>query len=354
MKNWTAENIIKAIIGIISLVIISLLLYRFSSLIGYAVVAAIFSYIMDPAVNRMQAAGMNRTVAVIICMSSVMLIIIWISTSIFPIVVNQMVQLTQQLSIENLQDIARKIEQELNNQLPFLEVGFLQNRLTTVVTEVLDVGKLPTALSNVISIFTNIFSAFLVIPFATFFFLKDGSRIRRYFLQFVPNTYFETTLSLVDKIESRLGLYFKSVLFQSFMVALVSWIGLTIVGLENAISVGIAVGLANTIPYFGPIIGYILSFIISILETGDFSLVIPAVCAIFIAQILDNLVFQPLIFSKSADMHPLAILFVILIGAELAGILGMLIAVPVATVIKITINQISWSLNNYYVFRTKT
>jgi len=73
--------------------------------------------------------------------------------------------------------------------------------------------------------------------------------------------------------------------------------------------------------------------------------------AIFVVQMLDNLIFQPFLFSRSADMHPVAILFIILIGAETAGIFGMLIAIPIATVVKITINQVSWSFNNYQVFR---
>lgn len=80
-------------------------------------------------------------------------------------------------------------------------------------------------------------------------------------------------------------------------------------------------------------------------------MVLVCVLAIFIVQLVDNLVLQPFLFSRSADMHPVAILFIILVGAETAGILGMLIAIPIATVIKITINQISWSFNNYQVFR---
>ncbi|MDZ7682406.1 MAG: AI-2E family transporter [Fodinibius sp.] len=67
---------------------------------------------------------------------------------------------------------------------------------------------------------------------------------------------------------------------------------------------------------------------------------------------LDNIILQPIIFSRSADMHPVAILFIIMIGAETAGILGMLVAIPIATIIKITFNQVRWSLNNYYVFRS--
>ena len=73
--------------------------------------------------------------------------------------------------------------------------------------------------------------------------------------------------------------------------------------------------------------------------------------AIFIVQMIDNLIFQPYLFSKSADMHPVAILFIILIGAETAGILGMLIAIPLATTVRITIMQIIWSFNNYQIFR---
>jgi predicted PurR-regulated permease PerM len=116
-------------------------------------------------------------------------------------------------------------------------------------------------------------------------------------------------------------------------------------------SVGIAVGLANTIPYFGPILGYFLSIIVSIIETGNFSLVAASILAIFVVQMLDNIVFQPMLFSRSADMHPVAILFIILIGAETAGIIGMLVAIPIATVVKITITQVSWSFNNYQIFR---
>lgn len=352
MKNITLERIVKLAIGLAGLFIVGLLLYNYGTLVGYAVTAMILSYILDPIVSRMQAAGMNRTLAISLTLGALILILVWISTNIIPVIANQMVELANQLNIRNIQNIATQIEEKLTKNFTFLPDGFLRDNLTRITEDLLDVGQLPSALSNIIGIFTNIFSAFLVIPFATFFFLKDGAKIRRDILKLVPNKYFETTLSLIDKIETRLGIYFRSVLFQSLLVAFFSWLFLTIAGLNNALSVGIAVGVANTIPYFGPIIGYILSMIVSIIEVGDFSLVVPCLLAILMVQFMDNVLFQPFIFSRSADMHPVAILFIILIGAETAGILGMLIAIPLATIIKITINQISWSINNYYVFRT--
>ncbi|MDX1618163.1 MAG: AI-2E family transporter [Balneolaceae bacterium] len=351
MKNITLEKVIKFILGAAGITVVWLILYNYSNLVGYAIIAMILSYILDPIVNRMQSAGMHRTMAIVLTLSAVILILVWVSTTVIPLVANQMIELANQLNIQNIRNIVNQIENRLTESFTFLPEGILIDNVTSVLNELFDVGELPSTLSNIIGIFTNLFSAFLVIPFATFFFLKDGSKIRRDILKLVPNKYFETSLTLIDKIETRLGLYFRSVLFQSFLVALSSYLGLMVVGLNNALSVGISIGIANTIPYFGPILGYILSIIVSIIEVGDFSLVLPCILAIFAVQLLDNIVFQPLIFSRSADMHPVAILFIILIGAETAGILGMLIAIPIATIIKITINQIRWSFNNYYIFR---
>ena len=352
MKNITLERVVKSVLGLAAFAVLAWLLYYYGTLLGYAIIAMIFSYMLDPLVNRMQAAGLNRTFSITLTLSALILILVWISTNIIPIIANQMVELASQLNVQNIEAVTRQIENRLTRNFTFLPEGVLSDNLTQVLQNLFDVGELPSALSNIIGIFTNIFSAALIIPFATFFFLKDGTKIRRDILQIVPNKYFETTLSLIDKIETRLGIYFRSVMLQSFIVAFTSWLGLSIVGLNNALSVGIAVGVANTIPYFGPIIGYVLSIIVSIVETGNFSLVLPCIIAILCVQILDNIVLQPFIFSRSADIHPVAILFIIMIGAETAGILGMLVAIPIATIIKITYNQISWSLNNYYVFRS--
>lgn len=351
LKNLTLEKIVKSILFAAGVLVVGLILYNYSSLAVYAVIALLFSYLLEPFVNRMQAAGMSRTVAIVITLATVLLVVIWISTSIIPMVANRMAILARQLQSENLAVIAQQIELHLRNYFNFIPSGYLEENVTGFIEDIFNFGRLSNVLGNIISIFTNLFAAFLVIPFATFFFLKDGFKIRRDLMKLVPNKYFETTLSLIDKIESRLGYYFRSVLLQCTLVGIASWLALSVAGLNNAGTVGIIIGVANTIPYFGPVIGYLISILISIIETGDFSLVIPCILAVMFAQILDNIILQPLIFSKSADMHPVAILFIILIGAQTAGILGMLIAIPIATIIKITVNQIIWSFNNYQVFR---
>lgn len=351
MKNITLDRVIRFVIGLVAVAVALTIMYNYSNLVVFLVLAMILSYILDPFANRMQAAGLNRTLGVTIILATVILTLVFISTSVIPIIANQMAELTAQLSIENIRQIVIQIENQLTNEFEFIPEGVLEENVTLAINELFNVNQISSVVSNALGIFTNIFSAVLVVPFAAFFFLKDGSKIRRDLLQLVPNKYFETTLTVIDKIEQRLSLYFRSVLLQSILVALSSWATLSIAGLDNSMSVGIAVGLANTIPYFGPILGYFLSIIVSIIETGNFSLVAACILAILVVQMLDNLVFQPMLFSRSADMHPVAILFIILIGAETAGIIGMLIAIPIATVIKITITQLSWSFNNYQVFR---
>ncbi len=351
LKNLTLEKIVKSALFIAGLIVVWIIVYHYFNLAIYAVIALLFSYLLDPVVNRMQAAGIDRTLAIGVALSTVLLVLIWVSTSIIPIVGHRIAMLTRQLHAENLIMIANQVEVHLRSNFEFIPQGYLTENVAVFVENLFDFGRISDFVGDLIGIFTNLFAAFLVIPFATFFFLKDGHKIRRDLLQLVPNKYFETVLSLVDKIETRLGYYFKSVLLQCTLVGIASWIALSVAGLNNAGTVGITIGVANSIPYFGPIIGYLLSIVVGIIETGDFSLVIPCILAVMFAQILDNVVLQPLIFSKSADIHPVAILFIIMIGAQTAGILGMLVAIPIATIIKITVNQVSWSFSNYYVFR---
>ncbi|MEP1150127.1 MAG: AI-2E family transporter [Balneola sp.] len=351
MKNITFERVVKFAIGIAGLAVLGWILIELGNLVLYLVLALMLSYILDPIVNWLQRNRVPRTLSITLTLSAVILVFVYASTTVIPLVAEQMVQLARQLDLKNIEMIANSIETQLSDDYEFIPNGFLSDNLSQVLNSLFDFDEFSSLFSNLVGVFTDIFSAILVVPFAAFFFLKDGSKIRRDLLKLIPNKYFETSLSLIDKIEKRLGLYFRSVLLQSFLVACSSWGTLSIAGLDNSLSVGIAVGLANTIPYFGPIIGYILSIIIAYIETtGDFSLVLACMLAIFIVQMLDNILFQPLLFSRSADMHPVAILFIILVGAEIAGILGMLVAIPLATVIRITILQISWSFNNYQVF----
>jgi predicted PurR-regulated permease PerM len=127
---------------------------------------------------------------------------------------------------------------------------------------------------------------------------------------------------------------------------------LWVVGLQNAIAIGIFTGLANTIPYFGPFLGFLCGTLVGIAQTGNLVLVPWVALAMAVTQLADNVLLQPLIFSRAAKAHPLVILFVVLIGARLGGILGMLVAIPLTTTVRVVVEQVLWSLRNYRILRT--
>ena len=97
--------------------------------------------------------------------------------------------------------------------------------------------------------------------------------------------------------------------------------------------------------------GILAGSLVGIAQTGDLTLVVPVLIAMAITQVLDNIFFQPLIFSRAARAHPLIILFVVLAAAQLAGIVGMLIAIPLTTTIRVIIEQVTWSIRNYRILQ---
>ncbi|MCH8556757.1 MAG: AI-2E family transporter [Balneolia bacterium] len=352
MQTITAEKVTRFIVYSLVAGLVGFLVWRFSGLLVYVVVSLILSYLLNPLVSRMQANGMNRTLAALLVIFSLLLLLIWVSTTIIPNIGNQILRLAQQFNIETITFITRTIEDYTIQVIPYLPEGYLTSNVNTFFDRFFDVDNIQSVVTNLLGLFTNLFWAVLILPFMTFFFLKDGSKLRRQILTLVPNKYFETIISIISKIETRLGTHFRAVAIQSTLVGVFGWLFLSIAGLNNSVAVGAAIGISNTIPYFGPVLGYLLSIVIAIIETGDFSLVINCILAVMLVQIMDNIIFQPAIFSRSADIHPLYVLFIILIGAELAGLIGMLIAIPTATILRVIITEISWSIKNYHVFKS--
>lgn len=250
-----------------------------------------------------------------------------------------------------LSDVASSVEATLRRYIPAIEQGAVINAVSNALGALINEDRLAAMAGSVVGVFTNLFYAVLVIPFVTFFVLKDGLLIRNALLRLVPNRYFEVTLSLVENIETNIGRYFQALLLQGLSVATVATVLLYAVGLDYAVAVGLFTGLANTIPYFGPLMGLLAGTLVGVAQTGNFSMLPGVLVAMGITQIADNVVFQPFIFSRAARAHPLVILFAVLMGAKMAGIVGMLVAIPVMTIVRVTAEQIVWSLRNYRILR---
>ncbi len=347
----TVDRVVRVVLAALGTLLVGALVWYFARLLVYLVVGIVLAYSLRPIVNRLEGLGLGRISSIAAAFVLFIGILSLLATYFVPFVASQVTELSQLVSIEEVSAIAATLEDRLSRFFPVQE-GAVISGVTRVFQALFQEERITSLMGSLVDLFTNIFYAVIIVPFIAFFFLKDGSQIRQGLVRFVPNRYFEITLSIIEKVESNIGSYLKGLFVQCVSIGTVASVLLNIVGLDYALAVGVFAGLANTIPYFGPLMGFLAGAVVGVVQTGDFSLILGVLIAMGITQVADNVFFQPFIFSRVAEAHPLIILFVVLIGAQLGGIVGMLLAIPVMTTVRVVVQQILWSARNYQVLRT--
>ena len=187
----------------------------------------------------------------------------------------------------------------------------------------------------------------VIVPFVAFFLLKEGNRITHSLIELVPNAYFELCLNLIHQINGQIGGYLRGLILATTIVGTLSVSGLMLVGLPYALPVGLLAGVANMIPFLGPLIGIVSSSIVALATGGGVGMVLQVLIIFLIIQLIDNILIQPIVLAKSVDLHPLTVLFVVLAGGQLMGLIGMLIAVPTTGIIKVSGQAILQGIKRY-------
>lgn len=351
----TLDRMVRFALGVAAVAAVGWMLWYFAAIVTYLVVGGILAYLLRPLVDRVQALGVGRVPAIGVASLLVVGLIGVAVTSVIPFITRQVQDLSQLVTIDTAVYVANYIEGQLQTVVP-MEPGVLEKNVRQMAQSLLqgdlvEGERIAHTVESVVSVFTNIVYAVVIIPFVTFFLLKDELKIRRNVLSLVPNRYFEVTLSILAKVEANIARYFRALFVQGTIIATVASMLLWVVGLRGAIAVGIFTGLANTIPYFGPFMGFLAGTVVGIAQTSNMALVPGVAIAMGLTQLADNVLVQPLVFSRAAQTHPLVILFVVLVGAQLGGLVGMLVAIPVTTTIRVIVEQLLWSLRNYRILR---
>ncbi|HET6567590.1 MAG TPA: AI-2E family transporter [Rhodothermales bacterium] len=346
----TPDRVLRLLFGTVAVLLGIAVIWVFARLVVYLLIGIVLAYLLRPLVDRMQGFGLGRVPAILITFALVFGGLGFLVVFIAPYFAGQVSNLSHRITPEVLAEIAGSVESGLRKFLPVHEGTVLvwgQQAFQAFARE----ERIAATVTSVVDLFANLFYAALVIPFVTFFVLKDGMRLRHSVLKLVPNRYFEIALAIVEKVETNLGRYVGGLLIQCTSVGMLSAVLLAAFGLDNALAVGAFAGIANTIPYFGPLVGLLAGTLAGVSQTGDFSLLPGVLIAMGLTRVADDVLFQPVIFSRAAQAHPLVILFVVLIGAQLAGIIGMLVAIPVATTLRVVAQQVIWSLRNYRILK---
>jgi len=339
-----SSGIIRAVAYITGIVALIWFLNETSTIITYILIAAVLSLIGVPLVEFLE----NRlkfppTVAVISTIAIFILVLFGLISLLIPIVVEQSHNLSL-LDTAQLKENLKAVTVELNN--------FLSKRSIDLSQELSSIDlfgglkQIPQLLNGIISGAGSFSAGLFSVLFIAFFFMKDKGLLNEAIVTIAPKgkeSKWEHSLKSIKHLLSR---YFLGLILQLTILFIMYTIAFSWVGLQNAIGIAFICAVLNLIPYVGPLIAGILIVILtmtSFIDQSFIDVILPktgwALFGYMFAQFIDNTFSQPIIFSNSVNSHPLEIFLVILIGGTVFGIVGMVIAVPAYTAIKVILKE---------------
>ena len=177
--------------------------------------------------------------------------------------------------------------------------------------------------------------------------IKDGKVMNRSLLSLVPNSIFEPTINLYHQINDQMGHFVRARLLEALIVGVVTWVGLFFIEFPFATILALFAALTNLIPYVGPIIGAVPALAIALIN-GETNFGLFLVASVYLtAQLIDAAFILPVVVAKIVDLHPITVMVSIMAGAQVLGVVGMLISIPVASIIKVTISTVYRHLTDY-------
>lgn len=233
----------------------------------------------------------------------------------------------------------------IDEKITFIDItDEIKNLSLTLKDRIIEVPKI--LISNVLKI-ASTFAFVFMIPFISFFILKDKNLFSKMFNTFIPNRFFELYITITHKISELVSSFLRALLVEVLIVGVLTAIVLSFIGVNYAILIGLLAGLANMVPYFGPFFGVVFAISSVILTGQDVSMIIYIVFGMWGVQILDNNVVYPIVIGKSTNIHPLYVFLTVVAGGYLFGVMGMILSVPIVYIVSEISKELYSSLKKY-------
>ncbi len=317
--------------------------YLERTLLSPFVLAAIFAYVFNPLVNFIsEKIKLPRTISIIVIYIIILSVVVIAGTSLVTQVVNESSELTK--FTDNLSS-ATKTQVE---SLPFWLKSPIQEMILSIdKSKILSTASIlvvfPQAISKILSFFIFLFSGF--------YFLKEGRNMLNKVLNFIPNNYkFEVEI-LLRKINGVMGKYLRGQLLLVFLVSIMLFIPLSILGVKFALILAIFSGFAEIIPIIGPIVAAVIASLVVLIGGNlNFGLTpiqgaITIAISYFVIRQVQDYFITPHVMGKIVRLHPLVIFFAVLSGQHMGGILGVILAVPIVAALRIILEFLLDKIN---------
>lgn len=326
------------------------LIWRFSFMIVWILIAAILSFIGHPLVRffdnvHFKKWNMPHSLSAALSLLVIVLVLIGMVSIFVPLIVQQgetISKIDVNLLAKNMQRPLQWLDDEMRAFGVIPDEQTLQDFIVIKAKSLVNIGSVTTIVNRIFNAAGTIFVGLFSVLFIAFFFLKDENMFEDTLLLLVPVKQHDATRRVFADTKNLLRRYFIGVILEVIGVMTIISLGLWILGVDNALLIGFFGGMMNIIPYLGPIIGALIAVTLGVsatLAAGAYNELLSVLAklggVLVVANFIDNNILVPMIYSKSVKAHPLEIFFVIIMGGSLAGLIGMLLAIPVYTILRV-------------------
>jgi len=323
------------------IVVIGLLMWLLAPVLMPFAVAAMLAYLSDPLADRLERFGLGRSLAVSIVFVVLILVIAAVLLLLVPLIARQ---------IENLvQNFPRYVEWARDKAVPSLQAklhldpnAFDTDRLVEQIKQHIgSIGSVLGTLSRsglgVVAWLTNL----VLIPVVWFYLLRDWDRLVAWVDRMLPRSVQPTVAHLARESDVVLGAFVRGQLLVMLALAIYYGVALTLIGISVGPLIGMVAGLLSFVPYLGFITGFGAAIIASLVQHGDWPHLLMVVGVFVVGQLLEGYVLVPRLVGEKIGLHPVAVIFAVLAGGYLFGFLGVLLALPAASVILVLLHYLA-------------
>jgi len=337
-----SNGILRAVGFLVGFALLIYFLYAIQSVIVYIAIAAVISLLGRPIIIFLRR---RLKLANWLAVTLTMIVIFGLLFGIMALFIPLMIEQGQNLSLLNIKGLKANLVtlfKQINEYLALRDINLMQTIESSDWSSNLSLKSIPNLLNGVLGTLSSFGIGLFSVMFISFFFLKDSALLNNAILSLVKNKNESRVSNSITTIKNLLSRYFLGLTLQITVLFIIYTIILLIFGIDNALVIAFLCALLNLIPYIGPLIGGGLMLVLSMTSNLDMdfqTVILPTTIKVMIgyiiAQLIDNFVSQPIIFSSSVKSHPLEIFLVIIIAGLLFGVTGMVVAVPGYTALKV-------------------
>ena len=315
-----------------------------NSIITPIIVAYVFYYMLNPLVNFFSK-KISRFSASLLAILVGVITVLTVIIGVVPIIVEQTQNLITALP-RYIEIVKGYLEEYSDNAYVQVVVEYVNTNLNVSKISERLISIATSIAQGVVSSISSTASVLITMPFVLFFLLKDASQFNKFVISLLPKKFEKSVAETIDEIDDKVGSYIQGQMLVSLCIGVMLFIGYNVIGLHYAFSLATIAAFLSIVPYLGPAIAITPAMLVA--ASTSWVMVVKMLVVWGIVQFLEGNIISPNIMGRSMNMHPLTVIFVILIGVNISGVVGAILGIPVYSILKVLISKLLLSIKERY------